>query len=320
MAYVGKVGICPICRVEAPFTKKWVLNKYGERYEYIVFHHGEKNHYINAHGARIKGFKKGEVEKIITEKICSSSFKWGAFRIRDIMEFLASDYPELNVNTVRNALLKLVNSGVLSSESVEGRRYFMSLAQNERLDFSMESISLELVDVGGDGNYAFHSHSGTVVNDKEWPLFFVMYRILGDESIALDEMNLSCRRCDTNERIPVIVDGDYPTEKRILLRMSEPVPPRGKREICISYEWPERKHSFIYSAATYLNTFRLKFYGNKKIRYNVTMSEPNSGSVRKITNLVEEGMDKGWQHIYSLRLRALRPFTYIQFDWDLCEQ
>ncbi|MEM0167891.1 MAG: BlaI/MecI/CopY family transcriptional regulator [Thermoplasmatales archaeon] len=309
-------ALCPICGETGVVLRKWVLNGYGRRYEYTIYKHGSKTHYMGTLPSSVKRLRKGEIEGVLREKICSDTFTKGSFRIGDLKKLLPEKYVDVSRRTMRIALSRLEEDGVVKARK-EGRSlYFLATVRNERLDFVIESINLSLKDVSNDGSYLRHVYKNVIRNDRNWPLLFVPYRIIGDSPVPLSYIDLKAFECSSGKPVKIKVEEDGPFEKRVSLKLEDPIPPHETKCILLTYSWPEIRHSFVYSAGTFLKSLTLSLEGDKKIAYNALLTDQKSGKIKDITDLLTASENKQFSHIYTLKLRSLPPFAVVQLNWN----
>ncbi|MEM0138664.1 MAG: hypothetical protein QW100_02930 [Thermoplasmatales archaeon] len=305
-----------MCGETGTVSKKWVLNGYGRRYEYTIYKHGSKAHYLGTLASSRKRLRKGELEDVLREEICSDTFTLGCFRIGDLRKLLPAKYTGVSGRTMRIALNRLEVDGVVKARK-EGRSlYFLTTARSERLDFVIESINLSLQDVSNDGNYSRHVYKNVIRNDRNWPLPFIPCRIIGDSPVPLSDIDLKAFECTSERTLTVKVEEDGPVEKRVTLKLRDPVPPHETKCILLTYSWPEVRHSFVYSAGTFLKSLTLRLEGNKRIAYSASLTDQTSGRIRNITDLLTASESRQFSHVYTLRLRSLLPFAVVQLNWN----
>ncbi len=317
---VKEEGICPMCMRPSLITRKWVLNNYGKRYNYIVYKHTEGAHYSNELPQYSRSLRKGTLKKILIDTINSESFKDGLFSTEDARISLMRTNQSVDMDSVRDNLYQLVELGMLKSVKKGRRVYFINAAYSDRLSFVDDSLRVILKDVDDDALFKRHASIATVRNDKGWPLYYLPYKIFGDSGIKFSELQFKALDITNKVELKTVVIEDNPTEKRLLLKLIKPLFPGERIRIRFEYDWGEPNQSFFHTAATYMRSFNLTFLGNGPLEARATQSLSNLNEVRDLSKSIKLGKRHGWNYVYTLRLRSIEPFSVIQFRWKRIEE
>jgi hypothetical protein len=307
--------ICPVCGTNARLTRKWVLNKYGKRYDYFIYHHQGYIHYANQNAHNSKGFRKGQLEKVLIETINSQDFRLGSFRISELKKLLLKNYPNIEFGSLKVSLNRLAEVGIVEKQKKGSRLFFINTVSKERLSFIMDSISISLEDVGDDSMLTKHRSIYMIKNDHTWPLYFIPFRVVGDTDTTFEEIKLSGIDHTNSKDAKVILIEDAPKDKRFLLKLPVPLFPGELREITIEYYWPEPKQVFVFSAATKVTSFEFSISGNILARLIVSLTSASNNETTDLSREVKETSTSKWKNIRSIKLTDVEPFSVLQLKW-----
>lgn len=306
---------CPVCGEEAFVSHKWVLNKYGKRYDYFIYHHKRRLHYFNQNSERAKEFKKGELEKVLMEIINSQDFKLGSFRIMDVRKLLVGKYPRVGFGSIKTSLNKLVALGILEKQKSGRNLIFINTVSKERLNFIIDSISISLEDIDDDGTFKRHIYVYKVKNDRSWPLYFIPFRAVGDKDISFDQMDFRAEDPLNGKGISVFLVEDAPKDKRVLLRLPAPLFPGESIALKIIYNWAEPGQTYVFSAATKMNNFEFSLSSNRVVKLMVLMTSSSSNETQDFSSKIKEISSQGWRYVKILSLSDIEAFTFLQMKW-----
>ena len=315
MVYVKEVRVCPVCNVKAIVSKKWVLNSYGKRYNYLIYQHDGFVHYSNEKASISRNFKKGEMVKHLTETISSENFKYGLFKTKDAKVALSNKFLSISMDSVRDSLYKLVETGMLETVRKGRILYFLNTVYKERLSFVDDSINFELLDLDDDGMFKGHIFTSIIRNDKSWPLYYLPYKIFGDSDVYYDDLQIRASVAESNETLKTLILEDKPREKRLLLKLNRPLFPNESIKIRFDYYWQEPKHTFFFTAATFMKSFELKLMGNMPLKIQGTLTQPTTGEIKDLSGSIISSGSRKWKYVYLAKIRSVKEFSVIHFKW-----
>ncbi|EQB66207.1 MAG: hypothetical protein AMDU3_IPLC00001G0373 [Thermoplasmatales archaeon I-plasma] len=315
MVYVKEVRVCPVCNVKAVVSKKWVLNSYGKRYNYLIYQHDGFVHYSNEKASISRNFKKGEMVKHLTETISSENFKYGLFKTKDAKVALSNKFLSISMDSVRDSLYKLVETGMLETVRKGRIIYFLNTVYKERLSFVDDSINFELLDLDDDGMFKGHIFTSIIRNDKSWPLYYLPYKIFGDSDVYYDDLQIRASVAESNETLKTLILEDKPREKRLLLKLNRPLFPNESIKIRFDYYWQEPKHTFFFTAATFMKSFELKLMGNMPLKIQGTLTQPTTGEIKDLSGSIISSGSRKWKYVYLAKIRSVKEFSVIHFKW-----
>ncbi len=315
MVYVKEVRVCPVCNVKAVVSKKWVLNSYGKRYNYLIYQHDGFVHYSNEKASISRNFKKGEMVKHLTETINSEKFKYGLFKTKDAKVALSNKFLSISMDSVRDSLYKLVETGMLETVRKGRIIYFLNTVYKERLSFVDDSINFELLDLDDDGMFKGHIFTSIIRNDKSWPLYYLPYKIFGDSDVYYDDLQIRASVAESNETLKTLILEDKPREKRLLLKLNRPLFPNESIKIRFDYYWQEPKHTFFFTAATFMKSFELKLMGNMPLKIQGTLTQPTTGEIKDLSGSIISSGSRKWKYVYLAKIRSVKEFSVIHFKW-----
>ena len=310
----ANVGICPVCGLEARVSRQWVLNKYGKRYEYLIYHHDGYVHYFNANSTTPRYLKKGEVENAIIEVISSPQFKLGSFLIGDIKKALSGTYPDLGYESIKVSLNRLSRMELVERQKSGRNVYWLNSAAKGRLSYFVDSLSIRLEDTERTGLFEGHTHIYRIINDRSSPLYYLPFRVAGDIDMTMQELNLKASSLSGPLR-PVIIE-DLPRYKRMMLRLLKPLPPGGTDEITIRFKLPEPERVFYYSSGTETANFTFTISGSEPLALKVMLTSGTREEVLDLSGNVVELSSESWSHISRLALPKVDAFSALQFRWS----
>ena len=315
MVYVKEVRVCPVCNVKAVVSKKWVLNSYGKRYNYLIYHHDGFVHYSNEKGSISRNFRKGEMVRHLIETINSESFKYGLFKTKEAKVALSNKFPSISLDSVRDSLYKLVETGMLETVRKGRMLYFLNSVYKERLSFIDDSINFALLDLDDDGMFKAHISTSIIRNDKSWPLYYLPYKIFGDSDVEYADLKFRASEVGSNETLKILILEDKPREKRLLLKLNRPLFPNESIKIRFDYHWREPKQTFFFTAATFMNSFELKLMGNMPLKIQGTQTHPTIGEIKDLSDSIILSDSRKWKYVYSARIKSIKEFSVIHFKW-----
>lgn len=315
MVFGQKEGTCPVCGEKARITNKWVLNRYGKRYDYFLYHHRGSIHYSNQNLRNSKDFRKGQLEKILIETINSQDFKLGSFRINDLRKILVKDYPQVGFSSIKVSLNRLAQVGIIEKQKKGRSLFYVNTVSKERLSYIIESVAVSLDDENGDSMFTRHLFYYKIRNDHSWPLFYVPFRAVGDIEATFENLSMKARDPIGSKDIRVMTIEDTATDKRVLLKLPNPLLPNEDREIAIEYHWPEPKQLFVYSSATKMNNFKFSISSNNPTKLSVSLTSASRNDTLDLTKEVRESSSEKWKYICSIALMDVEPFSVLQLRW-----
>jgi hypothetical protein len=315
MVYTKEMGICPICKLSAVVTKKWVLNKYSKRYDYLIYHHNGFVHYVNETASGSRRLKKGELKKLLIETINSESFKEGLFNAEDAKEALLKVIPSISLDSIRENLYKLSEEGMLEQVRRGKRIFFLNAVYKERLSFLDDSIKFVLIDLDNDASFKGHILTALIRNDKSWPLYYLPYKIYGDTETDFKSLQFIASDPATNELLKTLIIEDKPKEKRLLLKLNRPLFPNETIKIRFEYQWQEPKQTFFFTAATQMNSFEFVLMGKRPLKIQATHTISTLNEVNDLSNSIILNSNRSWKYIYSVKIKSIKAFSVIHFKW-----
>lgn len=316
MGLRSKRLICPICNLPSIRSSKWVSNRYGERYEYFVFKHGDISHYYNKASEDRRLFKKGELESKLIEVINSDTFRDGIFRIADLKKALTRLYPNISTNSIRSNLLRLSKKGIIEVTEKNRKIFFVNLINKGKLNYAFSSMKVRLEDISNNLMFSKHISEASLTNDKEWPLYYLHIRIVGDIETNYEDLELKAYDVSKSKEMKIILIENNPKEKRILLKFPDPIPSGETREIKWEYYWEEVSELFTFSTATRTNIFEFSILSNNETKLLASMTNPNRNETRDLSKEIIKTRDDERQYISHMSIKDIEPFSVIQMKWE----
>ncbi len=249
---------CPICKKSSTLNRKWTRKKSGKKYSYEVFYHGATSHWIRVGSSHVKRYRKNEVQEKIVELLNSLYFRRAVFTSNDIVEALKDKQFIINYTQARASLMKLSGSGFLSILRKDRKMSFVNGTIEKRLNYTVKKTIFSLEDVSEDGTFKRHHITSTILNDKEIPLFYMHFRITGDNARSRDQFSFSAVDSTREENATIYFLEDKPQDKSVLIVFANPIQSGEERTISIDYFWPERGPSNTFTIPTDLEN--MKFY------------------------------------------------------------
>lgn len=316
MVFNERQEVCPVCGEKAKITRKWVLNNYGKRYDYFIFHHQGFDHYSNQSGQSSKLFKKGQLEKLLIETINSQEFRLGSFRIQDVRKLLVNDFPNIGFGSIKVSLNKLTKVGVIERRKKGRSLHYINTVSKDRLSYTINSLTIALEDIDKDYTFKKHAFLYKIRNDHSWPLHYVPFQAVGDVDAKFDDLRMQAYDPSNSKEIKVMLLEDAPMDKRVLLKLPTPLLPEEVREIKIEYSWSEPKQVFAYSSATMTKTFEFSVSGNNSTKLSASLASAAKNESIDLSSSVAETSSARWKHASSIRLADVEPFSVLQFKWE----
>lgn len=304
---------CPVCGTKARVSHQWVLNKYGIRYDYTIYHHKEGMHYVNA-DKKINGYlKKGDIERKLVEMLASPQFKQGLFRLGDVKKALLPDFPDVAYGTVKVNLMKIAHAGLLEVRTKGRDVYWENMMSKDRLSYIVKSLKIALCDARNEFLFYDHRYAYKIRNDHAWPLYYLPFRVVSDVEITMQKLKMTATT--PRELLTIIPIENDPLRKKVLLKMTKPILPGEEEEVRIKYILPEPAQVFTYTSAT--TTKHLKFIMSSNVDITIAPSL-TSGSRSEITDLTgvvrrNASMKDGYR--MELDIPDVQPFASIRIEW-----
>ncbi|MGC8561971.1 MAG: hypothetical protein ACP5NO_02070 [Thermoplasmata archaeon] len=315
MVIAQREGVCPVCGEKARVSSKWVLNRYGKRYNYFLYHHQGYIHYSNQNDRNSKEFRKGQLEKILIETINSQDFKLGSFRISDIRNIIIKDNPKVGFSSIKVSLNRLAQVGIIERQKKGRDLFYVNTVSKERLSYIIESITVALEDENDDNMFSRHLFYYRIRNDHSWPLFYVPFRAVGDVDATFEDLSMRAKDPSNSKDIRLMTIEDSANDKRVLLRLPSPLLPNEARDISIEYHWPEPKQLFVYSSATRMDNFEFSIAGNSPTKLSASLTSASRNETLDLSQMVRENFSEKWKSVSRLSLKDVEPFSVLQLKW-----
>ncbi len=312
-----KREVCPICGFRARVTHSWATNRKGNRYEYLVYHHEGKVHYINKNLAGSRMIKKGEIEEVLIGLLNSQTFNSGDFQIIDVRKYLPQKYSNLGFTSIQYALDKLEKAGIVEKQKRGRSLFYINTMDKKRLSFVFDTIEIFLGDVLNDGMFRKHSFSYEIRNDHAWSISFMPFRITADTGITFTELKYKAFDFSNSKDLKVTLLEDTPLEKRVLMRFPIPLLPGERRKMRIEYYVPETKQNFAIWSATNMTRLDFTISGNNPINLIASLTSSSRNETQDLTNRLAESESPKWKYIHSISLRDVEAFSVLQLKWTL---
>ena len=312
-----KEEVCPICGFKARVTHSWATNRKGNRYEYLVYHHEGKVHYINQNLAGSRMIKKGEIEEVLIGLLNSQTFNSGDFQIIDVRKYLAQKYSNLGFTSIQYALGKLEEAGMVEKQKRGRSLFYINTMDKKRLSFVIDSVELHLDDELNDAMFRKHLFLYEIRNDHPWSISFMPFRITSDVGVTFDELKYTAVEISDSKVLKVTLLEDDPLEKRVLIKLPNPLLPGDRRKIRIEFSLPEPKQNFAIWSATNMARLDFTISGNNPINLIASLTSSSRNETQDLTNRLAESGSPKWKYIHSISLRDVEAFSVLQLKWTL---
>lgn len=307
-----RTSVCPVCGESARTSRQWVLNKYGKRYDYLIWHHKGVLHYSNKNKSGY--IRKHEIENALIEIINSQQFRMGAFSTGDLKKILSSNYPDISYDTIKMSLNRLADAGMVRKHRNGRNVQWVNTTSDGRLSYLIASLSITLEDTGKNGLYERHTYLYKIKNDRSSPLYYMPFRVVGDVDIALRDLSL--KASSSSGELAVAPVDDTPRYKRFLLKLPHPLPPGGTEDVRIEYNLPEPAGIFSYSSATRTDNFTFAVYGNRKLLLKASLTSGTREDIMNLSGRIVVTSSPSWNRIYTLTASDIEAFSVLQFTWN----
>ena len=305
--------ICPICGNEGLVSKVWTVNKYGRKYSYIIYNHGNIKHYYGINNSR-KINKKGEVLDNLTNLLSSDQFRLGLFSLSELQTELEKRGLIYNDISVRNSLLILVRNGLISISKKGKNVFYVNGINKAKLNFTFLDIHLILEEIKDNEKIDGHTYKILLRNDKYFYLNFIPFNITGDKPSDFQDLNFNATDLTMNKKLKIILLENKPKEKRMLLRFDNPIPPGKEREIELFYEWEEITPTFTFGSASEINRVIIEVKSKIINNMKVTQISPDRMTNIDITEKVLKENENGINS-YKIEVPKFLPFSMLYIQW-----
>ena len=312
-----KREVCPICGFRARVTHSWATNRKGNRYEYLVYHHEGKVHYINKNLAGSRMIKKGEIEEVLIGLLNSQTFNSGDFQIIDVRKYLPQKYSNLGFTSIQYALDKLEEAGIVEKQKRGRSLFYINTMDKKRLSFVIDSVEFLLDDELNDAMFRKHSILYEIRNDHPWSISFMPFRITSDVGVTFEELKYAAVETSDSKVLKVTLLEDALLEKRVLIKLPNPLLPGDKRKIRIEFSLPEPKQNFAIWSATKTERLNFTISSNNPINLIASLTSSSRNETQDLTNRLAGSESPKWKYIHSISLRDVEPFSVLQLKWTL---
>lgn len=309
-----KRELCPVCGTDAWVTRKWTVNRFGRRYDYLLYRHDNSTHYSPLNQNRHL-LRKGELKNALMAVINSENPSLGSFKVKDVRALLQREFPGVAYSSVRAALNRLADMGMLRV-SREGNDLRYSTTVSERsLSFLIESVSISIEDVNNDFLFAKHVFRYLVRNNQAWPLYYIPFRIVGDSERPFEGLELKAYCPGDAARYKVVLLEDKPTDKSTLLKPPTPFLPGKLNEVMVEYLWPEPEQNYTFSAATGINSFHFLLKSSSPLEVTASVTSSLRTDLKDLSGSIAETSTPEWNYVHSFSLTGMDPLSAIQVRW-----
>lgn len=315
MAREEDFGICPVCKGSARVSRKWVLNKYGKRYEYLIYQHEGFKHYSNQNEQNSRDFRKGDLEKLLVETINSQEFRLGSFKVADVRKLLLKDHPDIGYGSIKVSLNKLAKGGMIEVQKNGRSLSYINSFSKDRLSFVIDSLAISLEDVDEDGMFKKHVIRLEIRNDNAWPMYYVPFTAAGDEESTFQDIKILASDHSNSSDIRITLLEDAPMNKRVLLRLPSPLLPGEIRELRIEYYWSEPNKSYVQQSATKMDSFEFSLSRNNLARLTASLTSGSTNETTDLSGRIKETSSERWSHVSSITITEVEAFSVLQFKW-----
>lgn len=312
----GRVEVCPICKEDGRVSRKWVLNKYGRRYEYFIYHHKGSTHYSNKDSQTSRDFKKGELEKLLVKTINSQEFRLGSFKVNDVRKFIVKDYPDVGYGSIKVSLNRLAKGGMIEVQRNGRNLSYINAFSKDRLSFVIDSLSIGLEDIDEDGMFKKHIIILSIRNDHTWPMYYLSFMAVGDEESTYEDIRMTASDYTNSKEVKITLQEDAPMDKRVLLRLPSPLMPAETREIRIEYYWSEPNKSYVQQSATKMDSFEFSLSRNSLTRLTASQTLGSTNETIDLSGNIKETSSGVWSHVSNITITDVEPFSVLQFKWE----
>ncbi len=308
-------GVCPVCGSKARVTHTWAVNRKGKRYEYSLYHHEGKVHYLNLNSAGSRKVKKGELEEALISLLNSQTFNSGDFQIRDVKKSLAQKYSKIGFTSIEYALDKLQEAGMVEKQKRGRGLFYSNTMDKKRLSYVFDAIEIFLGDELNDSMFRNHLFYYEIRNDHTWAVSYMPFRITADVGTTFAELKFKAVDSSTSKELKVTILEDTPLEKRVLIKFQVPILPGEGRKVRIGYNIPEAKQIFAAWSATNMERLEFTISGNIPINLIASLTSSSRNETQDITNLLTKTQSPKWKFIHNISLKNIEAFSVLQLKW-----
>lgn len=311
----GISQICPKCGLEAIPSRKWSKNKYGKKYEYLLFSHNNIVHRINSKNLGNELVGRHQLKKDILELVHSTSFRRAVFTSSDISNALHEKLQYTSHYNLYRALNSLVNEGMLQAVRNGTHIHYVNSTGEDRLNYILEEISINLEDSTNDGTFRKHLYTMNILNDKHFPIHYFQYRAFGDEPIDKQDLGFVATDVTKGENAKVHFLEDSKMEKRVVIELSTPIKPSSKRVVQMDYNWSEAAGYYSFTASTVLRSLKFSLTSLKRVKMSVTLTNEERTATEELSSFVRTTIDnRGWNVTWYDAV-MVPPFEILTFKW-----
>lgn len=306
---------CPSCGKLAKVTKKWTRNHSGRRYDYLVFHHGKTDHWVNQTPKNSRRFHKEVIQMEVERLVSSAGFKHAIFTVNEVVSSVKETGVHLMHSQIRRAVMALAGKKSLTLVRRGRGIYFINSSYLDRIYYVVKRIDISLEDTKGDYSLEKHIFRLDVTNDNPFPLQYFQFRIIGDTD--RDSSKVSFKAYDTSEgeNARTYFLEDSPRRKRVLIEFPSPVLPKETRKIIMQYSWPITSFFHTFTAPTPLQSLRFSLTSKSRMSLQVLKTTSMRTDVVNESERVTTTIKKNGNFIESFETKNLPPFVVIEFKW-----
>lgn len=315
MTYPKMRAKCPVCGKTCMVTRTWTKNKYKKVYQYYLYHHKTVTHYSNQSVDERREMKKYDAVNMIISTLNSLRLKKQPFTTREMQSELASRGNPVGWETIRHTLITLSQRGVI--EPLRNGRYlsWYTPSVNGEVRHKFHNNKMKMTDTTNDASFAEHGFTMDVVNDNDYPLYFIVEKFHGSSSAGFQEINMKGVDVTMNENLSISVIEDAPKVKRVLISFDHPILPKEERAIEVRWTWMETGKRFLWSTVTDVDEYQLTMITKRELLVNATFISSNEHLATNASKLINQTTMKGGGNSYTLTIEKIHPHSYLEIKW-----
>ena len=307
---------CPLCGNKATVTRKWVRNRSGKRYDYVLYHHSSITHWSNQNLETSPRLRKKEVQDKLLHLLNSKRFKRVIFTVDELVITLNQEGNGPQRRQIRESLEKLVNEKLVISIREGKKAYFINTLNPDRLSYTIKNADISLENTDEDHSFEKHIFRFEILNDNIFPLQYIQYNTVGDDPREKDRISFSAYDLSKKEKARIYFLEDNPRKKRIIIEFATSILPRERRKLHFEYFWPVTSSVSSFTAPTSVKSLKFSLISMEREQLKVMRTNGQRTEVEDESNRVIVTVESNGFFIVSFEAEELPAFTITKFKWN----
>ena len=306
---------CPLCGNKATVTRKWVRNRSGKRYDYVLYHHSSITHWSNQKLDTTPRLRKKEVQDKLLHLLNSKRFKRAIFTVDELVATLSQEENSLQLRQIRESLNRLAKRNLVKSKRNGKKVFYINNFNPNRLYYVIKRADISLEDIKGNHTFEKHMFRFEILNDNAFPLQYIQYNAVGDDPREKDKITFHAYDLKKEENARIYFIEDSPRRKRIIIEFATPILPGEGRKLNLEYFWSVTSYTSSFTAPTPIKSLRFSLISRSREPMEVLKTSAQRTEIENESEKVITTVGRNGVFIETFVAEDLPEFTVLQFKW-----